>query len=705
MLLRRRAALLLALLACALAKDARNPCAGRSSAGACTFGGGRYVVGTRLGAGAFGQVWTGSRRGDAAPSVALKFVDKVRNADVLPEDWPDKLRDMRGEIELLRALTHPNVLRLVETLEENDFIIIVTDLAAGDLASDLKARGVFRETSELNFVLPGTPAPEPLVRRMLHEVGSAVAYVHAQGIAHRDIKPDNILVSRAPGGAMVLGDLGISVMGREYERSLTRAVPAGAERDVRMHNELVDKDGVHDGDGDGVGDPECMPKAAAAAAAAAIGADGGAAPALADNGKRCSRVARQKHFSIVGTAGTFPYMAPEARDHWHHIDKIRATISRFTPLISGMTPAMAAEVRAEIARMSTFASETLQTEAVDVYSLGATAVSLMRGARCDLTGVEFSTADAARALAASSGNYSAALRAAVVSMIDPNPSTRARLADVFAALGVTPIAGLDDVAHPNAAPFTAPAGTCEAHRDCDDCASFPACAWCTSSRACVPAFGGACPAGANNRSKVLVPSACSVAMADTLCSEVNTCGSCAAQSSCAWCPSAGGAGVCIRYTSEACPSGLAAIAYASGCPASSAAGGGGAASVEAEKERLCNALVTSRSAPTTSDAALADCNRCASAGFCSFCGGDLTRPGTCHVYGGAADRVCSSFRSMVGRTCAGYGVAAQMKAAGKTDDCGGPMYGTKAKCDDGTWSCLWCESLGQCMRALSGCPA
>ena len=145
------AALLLALLPYALAKDARNPCAGRSSAGACTLGGGRYVVGTRLGAGAFGQVWTGSRRGEAAPSVALKFVDKVRNADVLPEAWPDKLRNMRSEIELLRALTHPNVLRLVETLEENNFIIIVTDLAAGDLASDLKARGVFRQTSELSF--------------------------------------------------------------------------------------------------------------------------------------------------------------------------------------------------------------------------------------------------------------------------------------------------------------------------------------------------------------------------------------------------------------------------------------------------------------------------------------------------------------------------------------------------------------------------
>jgi hypothetical protein len=377
--------------------------------------------------------------------------------------------------------------------------------------------------------------------------------------------------------------------------------------------------------------------------------------------------------------------------------------------------------------MSTFASETLQTEAVDVYSLGATAVSLMRGARCDLTGVEFSTADAARALAASSGNYSAALRAAVVSMIDPNPSTRARLADVFEALGVTPIAGLDDAAHPNAAPFTAPAGTCEAHRDCDDCASFPACAWCTSSRACMPAFGGACPAGENNRSKVLVPSACSVAMADTLCSEVNTCGSCAAQSSCAWCPSAGGAGVCTRYSATAtCPSGLAAIPYASGCPASSAAGGGavgggaaagraaaaggggGAAAIEAEKERICNSLITSRSAPTTSDAAVADCAKCATSDFCSFCGGDLTRPGTCHAYGGAADRACSNFRSLVGRTCTGYGLAAQRMAEGDADACEGPKYGTKTKCDAGTWTCLWCESLGTCLTSSAKqalCPA
>ena len=73
--------------------------------------------------------------------------------------------------------------------------------------------------------------------------------------------------------------------------------------------------------------------------------------------------------------------------------------------------------------------------------------------------------------------------------------------------------------------------------------------------------------------------------------------------------------------------------------------------------------------------------------------------------GGAADRSCASFRSLVARTCVGYGLAAQTKATGKADDCGGPRFGSKSKCERGTWSCLWCESLGQCMAGTGALTA
>lgn len=674
--------LFFALLAHALAKEARNPCLGRSSPGACTLNRGRYTVGRKLGAGAFGQVWTGTRQGEATPSVAIKFIDMLRNEDVLPADWGNQLRSFRMEVELLRAVSHPHVLRLHESFEENSFIVIITDLAAGDLSTDLTTRGIFKATPALSFVLPGTPAPESLVRRLLHEVGSGVAYIHALGIVHRDIKPDNLLIGRGTAAPLVLADLGISTLGQEYEAHLMRSVPAGDERDMRMNNAFFDKDGVLDADGDGVGDPECVAGNADVNANGAVTAE-----------KRCQR----KHISVNGMAGTFPYMAPESRDFIARWEKIVSRAQALLGFIPNAAAATAAEIRAEVARNNEYQKRTLQTEAVDVYSLGATAYALMRGASIDLTGVHFGTDELDAELAALPANYSAALRSVVASMLDANPSSRATMAEVFAGLGVSPIPGSSA-----SSLLQAPAGTCEALADCDDCTPYPSCAWCSTSRKCV-SLGGACPI-VNNRSKVLVPSACSVAKADTSCAEVSSCGLCAAQASCSWCPTAGGGGTCKPYAGNSCPN---KVDFVASCPASSAPKNPTPTPAAAvSNEAACGALVPRSSAAPTMNQAVESCFACAfsSNPSCSFCGGDLTRSGTCSAFGTAADRACTSFRAMLPSQCTGYGLAVASKST--PEECHGPNYGTAEKCA-ATWTCTWCAAHGACYGPAhkGNCPA
>ena len=666
------------LLAVALApsgnavKNARDPCSGKRWGGGCSVGGGRYTVTRKLGEGAFGQVWSGTATADKSP-VAIKFIDTIRNADVLPERWPEHLRGFRTEIELMRSLSHPHVLRLSESFEENNFIHVVTDLARGDLDSNLTASGYFRVSPVHEFSVIGVPAPEALVRRLLHEAGSGLAYVHAHGIVHRDIKPDNILIGRDESAPFILADLGISEISSSYIAELERAVPAGAERNLRMDNELYDKDGIVDGDGDGVGDAECMEVAAGAAAAS-----------------RCRR-----HLRVEGAAGTYPFMSPESRDRMFRLTKINQYYAALTRLVESSADA---ELQDEVDRVEAAWEAKFATEAIDVYSLGLTAYAMMRGESIGITGVQFSTDDLAEEL--SNSSYSPALQEVVVSMLDPNPASRASLGSVFSRLGVKEIPG-------STAPslLHAPPGTCEKHRDCDDCTPFPNCAWCSSSRSCVP-FAGSCPV-VHNRSKILLPSGCSVARRDMVCEEINTCGLCASQSTCAWCPGGGApnGGTC-SYHSYSCPAGSGdKVLFKSRCPVQPAAPPSPAANAEAKAAASPSPISCAKeyARPSNNREALANCQQCASQPSCSFCGDSIYGGGSCAQFGSLKDRSCSSFRSMTNLQCVGYAYSV-VPSVSRTE-CEGPLYGSKEKCST-TWTCNWCEPLGQCQTKGRGasCP-
>ena len=99
------------------------------------------------------------------------------------------------EAETAAQLSHPNIVPIYTVGEQNGLVFFVMALVEGEtVASALAAHGTF--------------SPEA-TRRVLREVADALAYAHARGVVHRDIKPDNILLDGETGRALVT-DFGIA---------------------------------------------------------------------------------------------------------------------------------------------------------------------------------------------------------------------------------------------------------------------------------------------------------------------------------------------------------------------------------------------------------------------------------------------------------------------------------------------------------------
>src|SRR4051812_31064221 len=105
-----------------------------------------------------------------------------------------RLRFMR-EAETAARLSHPNIVPIYSVDERDGMVYFVMALVQGESVGDrLRRNGAF---------------PIVEARRILREVADALAYAHANGVVHRDIKPDNVLLDAASGRAMVT-DFGIA---------------------------------------------------------------------------------------------------------------------------------------------------------------------------------------------------------------------------------------------------------------------------------------------------------------------------------------------------------------------------------------------------------------------------------------------------------------------------------------------------------------
>ena len=132
-----------------------------------------YRVIRRLGRGGMGVV--DLAQADDGSEVALKRLALHGT----PDEVARARARIRREAEVLSALDHPGIVRLVEVLDEDDDVVLVMPYLAG---------GSLHE----RVVREGPLDPE-VVAVLADRLLDALAAAHRQGIVHRDVKPENVL--------------------------------------------------------------------------------------------------------------------------------------------------------------------------------------------------------------------------------------------------------------------------------------------------------------------------------------------------------------------------------------------------------------------------------------------------------------------------------------------------------------------------------
>ncbi|MFD0584366.1 serine/threonine-protein kinase [Dactylosporangium darangshiense] len=156
--------------------------------GAKTLLGNRYRLESEVARGAIGAVWRAYDT-QANEWVAVKIL-RPEAAEV-----PELKDGFLGEAELLAGLEHPSVIRVKNLVTDRGVLAIAMELVAGpDLRRRLRAEG---------------PLPPAVAAEVVAQVADALAYVHASGIVHGDVKPGNLLVP-TDGGPVRLADFGVA---------------------------------------------------------------------------------------------------------------------------------------------------------------------------------------------------------------------------------------------------------------------------------------------------------------------------------------------------------------------------------------------------------------------------------------------------------------------------------------------------------------
>lgn len=154
---------------------------------------GRYSIDREIGRGGMGVVYL-AREVHLDRPVAIKLLPPERARD--PELRERFLREAR----LAAKLSHPNIIPIHAADQTGEFVYFVMAYVDGEtLAQRVRARGPLSSSE-------GT--------RVIRELAWALAYAHGQGLVHRDVKPDNILLERSSGRVLV-ADFGIAAAAGE----------------------------------------------------------------------------------------------------------------------------------------------------------------------------------------------------------------------------------------------------------------------------------------------------------------------------------------------------------------------------------------------------------------------------------------------------------------------------------------------------------
>ena len=154
-----------------------------------------YEIIKKIGEGAYGKIYK-VRNKQSGDIRAMKQIQKNKIID---------LTKFQTEIKILKLVDHPNIVRLFEVIEDDNYYNLLQELCTG---------------GELLKKTETTQLKEKEIARIFNQIMSAVSYCHDKGIAHRDLKLENILfASEEPDSPIKIIDFGFSVLSENLSNS------------------------------------------------------------------------------------------------------------------------------------------------------------------------------------------------------------------------------------------------------------------------------------------------------------------------------------------------------------------------------------------------------------------------------------------------------------------------------------------------------
>lgn len=144
-----------------------------------------YVVTEKLGSGSYSTVYKAHTKVGARSIVAIKCVDKssIKNSG-------SAVDNLITEIRLLKSLTHPHIVNMINfTWDDRNIYIIMEYCCGGDLSKYIHRYGRVPENQVLYF---------------LQQLASALKFLREKGVVHMDLKPHNLLLHKDSNGKYLL---------------------------------------------------------------------------------------------------------------------------------------------------------------------------------------------------------------------------------------------------------------------------------------------------------------------------------------------------------------------------------------------------------------------------------------------------------------------------------------------------------------------
>ncbi|WP_414577965.1 protein kinase domain-containing protein [Anabaena sp. CCY 9402-a] len=161
--------------------------------------GGKYTLIQEIGRGGFGITFKATHHYLEQEVVMKTINEKLRQHS----EFAKFEQQFQDEARRLATCVHPNIVRVSDFFVEDGLPYMVMEYIRGETLGDA-------------FILPGIPLPEATAIHYIRQIGAALQVVHSNGLLHRDVKPDNIILRQGT-QEVVLIDFGIA---REFNNGV-----------------------------------------------------------------------------------------------------------------------------------------------------------------------------------------------------------------------------------------------------------------------------------------------------------------------------------------------------------------------------------------------------------------------------------------------------------------------------------------------------